>query len=176
MIQCNRPHVSCIDTLFLEMASRDHNNAVALGQLCQRKKFKMSTTFYTVICLNNVHWILARLTPQVRCIEIFDTLVQCTSGSRLGYGSVLETKIKILTKSIAYLLCMEPHDWNIQYKNVIQQTDQSSCGVYSLIFARRLINGLDIENIVPEETEVMRRQLLAELVGQKLKFDLIPSQ
>ena len=176
MIQCGKPHISCIDTLFLELASRDHSNAVALSQLCLKKKFKSTTTFYTVICLNNIHWVLAKLRPEVRCIEIFDSLVQCTSGKKLGFGSVLETKIKILTQSVAYLLCMEPYDWDIQYRNVIQQTDQSSCGIYSLIFARRLINGLDIENIRPEETEIMRRQLLAEIVGQRLKFDLIPSQ
>ncbi len=146
---------STMQILSIKKLRYEQHTYVIVGKKCMFVKKYLQHIF-----INNNHWILVKihmLIPNLHCII---------------YDSLMPMMKKLHTDTIQ-LLCKFINVNNLlyTYANVMQQIDNSSCGVFTITYATNIMFGFD-----PKKSQYVLTQMRSHLQNSINKNTSIPSQ
>ncbi|KAE8152206.1 cysteine proteinase [Aspergillus avenaceus] len=115
---------------------------------------------------NHAHWTLIVVKPQERSIENFDSM-----------GTLSRSHVAVIQSWLQSELgpSYSKEEWQVLPSLSPQQDNGSDCGVFLLTTAKAVAIGLEPRSYCAQDTVLLRRKIVAELMAGGLEGDLDPA-
>lgn len=143
--------------LFKKLDSYNPNESKRLKKWFDQQKFKKSKLILVPVHKNGNHWVLGAIKMEEKVIAFYDN----ENGRPIP--SFFEKMRKLL-----YTSDIDLHGWREEWPKCPQQTDSSSCEVFAIENAKRLVHGRPV-NYTQEDAEDLRHDVAMSLLAYSCK-------